>query len=209
MDGWLAILRPFQFSISVRSGRSWWLADDNERLCAMEPRLGWETSPLAGFELRTARSVGQCLTHWAIGAPIWEGEKYMIIPMHVWLPNIKFWVVSILRHALYRSRVVLFYNTPYIEALADDNERLCAMEPRSGWETSPLVGFKLGTARSVDQHLTHWAIGTPIWEGVKYMIIPMHVWLPSIKFWVVSVIRHAFYRSWVVLFYDTPYIEAG
>ena len=47
-------------SISVRSGR---LADDNERLCAMEPRLGWETSSLAGFELGTARSVGQCLTH--------------------------------------------------------------------------------------------------------------------------------------------------
>ena len=35
MDGFLAILRPFN-SISVISGRG---MDDNERLCAMELRL--------------------------------------------------------------------------------------------------------------------------------------------------------------------------
>ena len=41
-------------SISVLSGQ---LADDNERLCAMESRL------LRRFPLGTARSVGPCLIH--------------------------------------------------------------------------------------------------------------------------------------------------
>ena len=50
-------------SISVISGR--W-SDDDERLCAMELRLQLKrSSPQAGLELRTARSVGQRLTHWA------------------------------------------------------------------------------------------------------------------------------------------------
>ena len=54
MNGWLAILR--------------W-ADDNERLCAMDPRLRLKKSPpRAGVEPETAISVGQRLTHWAIGA---------------------------------------------------------------------------------------------------------------------------------------------
>ena len=48
-------------SISVISGR--W-ADDNERLCAMEPCLRLKkSSPPADIELGTARSVGQRLTH--------------------------------------------------------------------------------------------------------------------------------------------------
>ena len=47
-------------SIPVISGR--W-ADDNERLCAMEPCLRLKrSSPQAGLELTTARSVGQRLT---------------------------------------------------------------------------------------------------------------------------------------------------
>ena len=60
MNGWFAILRPFT-NISVISER--W-ADDNERLCAVEPRLRLKrSSPQAGLELTTARSVGQRLTH--------------------------------------------------------------------------------------------------------------------------------------------------
>ena len=48
-------------SVSMISGR--W-TDDNERLCAMEARLQLKRSPSqAGIELRTARSVGQPLTH--------------------------------------------------------------------------------------------------------------------------------------------------
>ena len=48
-------------SISVISGR--W-ADDNERLCAMEPPFTVEKiSPRAGIDLGTARSVGQRLAH--------------------------------------------------------------------------------------------------------------------------------------------------
>ena len=53
-------------SISVISGR--W-ADDNERLCAMEPRLRLGVFTLSGDRTRTVRSVGQRLTHRATGAP--------------------------------------------------------------------------------------------------------------------------------------------
>ena len=63
LDGWMDDLRFYVLfnSISVISGR--W-ADDNERLCAMEPRLRLKrSSPQAGLELTTARSVGQRLTH--------------------------------------------------------------------------------------------------------------------------------------------------
>ena len=47
--------------ISVISGR--W-ADDNERLCAMEPHLGLKRpSPHARLKLKNARSVSQGSTH--------------------------------------------------------------------------------------------------------------------------------------------------
>ena len=49
------------YSISVISGR--WTGD-NEKLCAMEPRLRLERSPpRAGLEPRTAPSIGQGLTY--------------------------------------------------------------------------------------------------------------------------------------------------
>ena len=52
-------------SISVISG----CCCDNERLCAMELHLQLErVLPKAGHELRTARSVAQCLTLLATGA---------------------------------------------------------------------------------------------------------------------------------------------
>ena len=45
---------------------------------------------------------------------------------------------------------------------ADDNERLCAMKPRSGLKRSlPQAGLKLMTARSVGQRLTHRAPAAP------------------------------------------------
>ena len=47
-------------SILVISGQ--W-ADDNERLCAMEPCLQLRIFRLVGLGLRTDRSVGQRLTH--------------------------------------------------------------------------------------------------------------------------------------------------
>ena len=56
-------LRLYVFfnSITVTSGRR---ADDNERLCAMEPRLRLKRPlPQAGLELAIARSVGNRLTH--------------------------------------------------------------------------------------------------------------------------------------------------
>ena len=60
MDGDLRFYILFN-SISVISGR--W-ADDNEKLCKMEPRLGLKvSSPLVGLELTTARSVGLRFTH--------------------------------------------------------------------------------------------------------------------------------------------------
>ena len=47
--------------VSVISGR--W-ADDNERLCAIEPRSRLQrSSPQAWLEITTARAVGQRLTH--------------------------------------------------------------------------------------------------------------------------------------------------
>ena len=63
MDGWLS-----SFSISVIS--EWW-ADDNKRLCAVEPHLqSRRFCSKAGLELRTAGSVGQYLTHCRVsGAP--------------------------------------------------------------------------------------------------------------------------------------------
>ena len=52
-------------SISVISGQ---LADDNERLHALEPHLQLKrSSPQVGLELTTTRSVGQRLTYWARG----------------------------------------------------------------------------------------------------------------------------------------------
>ena len=54
-------------SISVISGCS---AGDNERLCAVQPYFYVEKiSPQVGPKLRTARSVGQHLTHLATCAP--------------------------------------------------------------------------------------------------------------------------------------------
>ena len=54
-------------SISVISGL--WM-DDKERLCAIEHRLRLKnSSPQAGIEPRTARSVGKRLTLRATGTP--------------------------------------------------------------------------------------------------------------------------------------------
>ena len=73
-------------SISVISGRS---ADENERLCAMEPRLRVKrSSPQAGLELTTARSVGQRLTHRATGAPP-DAEVQHISVWGVWGATIR------------------------------------------------------------------------------------------------------------------------
>ena len=59
MGAILAISR-ISNSISVISGRC---TGDNEKLCAMEPRLRLERSPpRAGLEPRTAPSIGQGLT---------------------------------------------------------------------------------------------------------------------------------------------------
>ena len=58
IDGWLAILRPFQQYFShIRT-----MLNDNERLCAREPQ--------AGLDPGTARPVGRRLTHRATGAPM-------------------------------------------------------------------------------------------------------------------------------------------
>ena len=66
-------------SVSVISGR--W-ADDNERLCAMEPRLRLKRfPPQAGIEPGTARSVGQRFTHLGTGAPPFV-NKNTCNPMH-------------------------------------------------------------------------------------------------------------------------------
>ena len=64
MNEWVDDLRLYVLlkSILVISGRR---ADDNERLCTMEPRL-----QLRGFsQLRTARSVDQRSTQRPAGAP--------------------------------------------------------------------------------------------------------------------------------------------
>ena len=65
MDGWMDDLRFYVLfnSISVISGR--W-DGDTERLYAMEPRFRLEPG---AARTRSARSVGQRLTHWATGAP--------------------------------------------------------------------------------------------------------------------------------------------
>ena len=57
-------------SISVISGL--WM-NNNERLCAMKPRLRLKRfPPPAGLESETARSAGQRLTYLATGAPAEE-----------------------------------------------------------------------------------------------------------------------------------------
>ena len=58
----------FFISISAIYGRS---AVDNERPCAMAPRL-WllRSPPQAGLIPETARSAGQRFTNWATGAAI-------------------------------------------------------------------------------------------------------------------------------------------
>ena len=66
VDGWLAILHPFQqyFSYIRTMGGWYWKA-----VCNGTPFVVEKISPRAGLELVTARSVGQHLTHWATGAP--------------------------------------------------------------------------------------------------------------------------------------------
>ena len=54
-------------SISFISGR--WKVD-NERLRAMKLRCGWEDFTSSGDRTRSARSVGQRLTHWSTEAPV-------------------------------------------------------------------------------------------------------------------------------------------
>ena len=52
-----------QFYILFNNISGRWLCD-NERLCAMEPRLQLERiPPQAGLEPATAKSVGQCFTY--------------------------------------------------------------------------------------------------------------------------------------------------
>ena len=59
-DGWMPFHVLFN-NISVKSGRR---ADDNERMCAMEPNIRLKRSlPQVGLEPTTAGSVGQHLTH--------------------------------------------------------------------------------------------------------------------------------------------------
>ena len=61
MDGWMTPFHVLFNSISVKSGRR---ADDNERMCAMEPNIPLKRSlPQVGLKPMTARSVGQHLTH--------------------------------------------------------------------------------------------------------------------------------------------------
>ena len=67
-DGWMDDMRFYVLlnSILVISGR--WKVD-NERLCAMELRLWLRRFRPSVDRTRSARSVGQRLTHWATGAP--------------------------------------------------------------------------------------------------------------------------------------------
>ena len=67
MGGWMTRFYILFSTIfhKVISGRG---ADENERLCAMKPRLRLRKFRRAGLEPGTARSVGQHLTHWATGA---------------------------------------------------------------------------------------------------------------------------------------------
>ena len=71
MDGCLAVLHPFQQYFSYIRTRG----DDTERLCAMEPCLCLKIWPRAVLEPRTARSVGQRLTHRAAGAFFYENKS--------------------------------------------------------------------------------------------------------------------------------------
>ena len=67
---WINALRFYVLfnSTSVISER--WFGD-KEWLCAMELHLRLERlPPRTGLEPGTARSVGQCLTHWAIWSPV-------------------------------------------------------------------------------------------------------------------------------------------
>ena len=45
--------------------------------------------------------------------------------------------------------------------MTGDNQRRCAMEPRSRLKRSPQAGLKPGTAKSVGQRLTYCATGAP------------------------------------------------
>ena len=69
-------------SISVKS--EWW-ADDNERLCAIEPCLQLKRSPpLVGLKPETTRSVGQRLTNWA-SSKGWKFVVLIFFLIYVWL----------------------------------------------------------------------------------------------------------------------------
>ena len=57
MDGWMDGFTSFSTVF-----QSW--AEDNVRLCAMEPVYSSENFALSGaIKIGTSRSVGQCLTH--------------------------------------------------------------------------------------------------------------------------------------------------
>ena len=60
MDGWFAIYVLFNNVSSYQ---------DDDRLIMKSSFYGWEDFASGGDRTRSARSVGQRLTHWATGAP--------------------------------------------------------------------------------------------------------------------------------------------
>ena len=107
MNGWMDDLRLYVLlkSIYVISGRR---ADDNERLCTMEPRL-----LLKGFsQLRIARSVDQRLTQRPARAPFLVNRVSFCLGVRVKpnsSSNISFAVLSILSSFAYKLLLLPFF----------------------------------------------------------------------------------------------------
>ena len=123
-----------------------------ERLCAVEPCLRLKRPlPQVGLELETTRSVGQCLTCWAAGAPLTLRRSW--------------WMVDLRVYILFNSISVIWGQLPFY------SERPCAMEPCLPLKRFPSqAGLEPGTVRSAGQHLTYWATGAPRWCCVDRML---------------------------------------
>ena len=148
MDGWMDDLQLYVLlkSISVISGRR---ADDNERLCTMEPRL-----LLRGFgQHGTARSVDQHLTQRPAGAPSLVNRVSFCLGVRV-KPNssskTSFAVLSILSSFACKLLLLPFFpltvknrlpQLTHVDIVIVAEEIFRGVGWQSFWDTNPSVSF--------------------------------------------------------------------
>ena len=90
--------------------------------------------------------------------PIWWKVPLRTCPFSTGPVESKWMGAILFYYILFNSIAVIHVSGRWM----DDNERLCAMEPHLWLRRLPLEqDSEVRITRSGDQHLTHWATGTP------------------------------------------------